>query len=40
MTFKAWGQSWQTIRKSLQRPILENNLLLLGALSALLSIGL
>jgi len=40
MTFKAWGQSWQTIRKSLQRPILENNLLLPGALSALLSIGL
>ena len=40
MTFKAWGQSWQTIRKSLQRPILENNLLLPGVLSALLSIGL
>ena len=40
MTFKAWGQSWQTIRRSLQRPILENNLLLPGVLSALLSIGL
>ena len=40
MTFIAWGQSWQTIRKSLQRPILENNLLLPGVLSALLSIGL
>jgi adenylate cyclase len=40
MTVKAWGQSLQKMRKSLQRLLIKDNLLFSGLLSGLFAIGL